>query len=318
MPGIRYLVPYEVRAIATDTATGKTISNYFYLRSGVQTAGAPAYGGAIVGPSSTASLLANFVSRFEAQIVNLLPDKYVLSQYEMRAIIGWKWGTPLGAISALAPGNPTSITASVLAGMFSGTTVKISGVTGATAANGTWLITKTGTKVATIAANTTGQIWGFDGVIQEIDKGQGFIYDDLEILASATTGGVATDAVALFATASCRRISSVVGKSYQGRNSFSPIAEADVQSGGFTSAAKTAWATALTAMYSTGYVNDGTDVPGSGYSYLWNVSKTQAFQSITPFTASGGWTAPVTNYLLRPDMGTLLRRKPRLGAVITP
>jgi len=318
MPSVKYLVPYEIRVRAGDLASGKQISNQFFLRSGAQIAGpAPAYGGDIPG-SSTASLLANFQSRYETQILALLPDKYVLQSYEMRALLGWKWGSPVGALSALAPGSPTTIVSPVIAGMATGTTVLVSGVTGATAANGTWNISKTGLKTATIPANTIGQLWGSTGVVQEIIGAQGYIYGDLEMILSSAAGAVATEAICLFATASARRIGTLTGKSFQGRNSYSPIPEASVESGAFTTAAKTAWASALTAMVSSGYINDGAENPGSGLSYLWNVSKTLAFQSASPFTASGGWTTAVGSYLLRPDMGSLLRRKPRLNTVITP
>lgn len=317
MPAIKYRVPYEVRVRAGDLSTGKPVSNVFYLKTAVQLTSPPAYGATIAGSGSTTTLLNNFATAFVAGPLTMMASKYVLTGYEMRSLEGWKFGGATLPIIAVGVGNPTTIQVFGTSGLVNGDLVSVQGVTGATNANGIWPLTVTAPNKFTIPANTSAQLWSGGGTWQSTQGEKQWIYGDVELKTASNVGGIADEAVALFATASVRRLSTSAGKSWQGRNSYSPIPESTVESGAFTTAAKASWSTAL-AQLEAPVLNGGSENPGSGQSYPYNVSKLKAFSQVSPFAESFAWTALVTNMVLQPDMGTLLRRKPRLTSVITP
>jgi len=317
MAAIGYLVPYEIRVRAADTASGKLVSNVFYVKSGTQLVAPPAYGAPIAGSGSTTTLLASFRTLFNAGPLTMLEAHYVQTMFEMRKIVGWKYNTPIYPITAVAVGNPTVVASPGAITLTTGQLVNISGITGATSANGTWTVGVVGAGAFSINANTTGELYGGGGQFQKANGALQFSYEDLELLESTNAGGISGEAAALFGTASVRRIGSQPGKSFQGRNSYSPIPESTVESGGFTTAAKASWVTALDT-FNDNYANGGSETPGSGNSVQINVSKMKAFTQVTPFVGSLSWTSVVTQMLLQPDQGTMLRRKPRLSSVIIP
>jgi len=317
MPNIKYRVPYEIRVRAGDLASGKNVSNAFYVKVPVQLVSPPAYGQPIAGGGDTATLLASFKTAFESGPLTMLSAKYVLTGYEMRSLEGWSFGGATFPITAVGVGLPTTIQVVSTGGLVTGDLVSINGVVGATNANGVWTITVVDGTKFTITANTSLQIWGGGGSWQAAAGAKRWNYGQLEYLASTAAGALGAEAVTLFATASVRRRSVTAGKSFQGRNSYSPIPEASVENGTFTTSAKAGWVTGLNTFMGP-FLNGGTEVPGSGNSFLYNVSKRVAFAQVSPFIESADWSAIVAEMTLQPDMGSLIRRKPRLSSVITP
>jgi len=242
MADIRYLVPYEIRVKAADITSGRSVSNLFYLRTSQQIVAPPAYGASIVGGGSTATLLANFWTNYSTNVLPLLSAKYKLSVLEMRAILGWQYPTAKFPVSGLGVGNPTLIQTTSTNSLKDGQLVSINGVVGATNANGIFVASNVDSVAKTfeIPANTSTQVWGGGGTWQKVKNQPSWVYGELELLPDSSVGGISGECVALFAAASVRRTGYVAGKSWQGRNSYSPIGEGSVEDGAFTSAAKTA------------------------------------------------------------------------------
>ena len=65
MAALLYLVPYEVQITAHDVETLRPCGNKHYLKTALATV-PPAYGTAIPGSGSTATLLANFWTNYQA------------------------------------------------------------------------------------------------------------------------------------------------------------------------------------------------------------------------------------------------------------
>lgn len=317
MANIRYRVPYELRVLAGDLATGRNLTNIFYLKSTVQLVSPPAYGDPIAGGGSTTTLLAALKTDYELGPLSMLSSKYKLQGYELRSMLGWQYDGSLFPIVGVSFGNPTLIQVFGTGGLVDGDLVFLQGITGAVAANGLWPVTVLSDKFFTVPADTTATPWTGGGQWQAVQGGKRWIYGDVETLGSSAVGGIVQESVALFATASVRRRGQTPGKSFQGRNSYSPIPETTVEMGTFTTSGKSGWATALNQWYGP-FLNGGSEVPGSGQSYHYNVSKQIAFSQVTPFAESAAWSSLVLDMTLQPNMGSMLRRKPRLTSVITP
>lgn len=313
---ILYRVPYEVRVNAGDLSSSKAVSNVYYLACDVAAA-PPPYGTAIAGASNTSTLLAAFVTKYETEIVSLLSEKYKVTGYVMRSILGWKYAKVTYPITAIGVGIPTSIVSPYILGWPTGSLVSITGVTGAVAANTVAIATTTSPTTFTVPVNTTGQVWTGGGAFQLAAGRKAWIYGDLTEQASSTVGGKTGDALALFAGASVRRLTNTPGKAFRGRNHFSPIAEQSVTDGRFENAEQIVWASALAVMTAGPYANGGSEVPGSGNSFLCNISRSIAFALPTPFAEASSFRRFVTSMKLRPNNGSMLRRKPKLGAIIS-
>jgi hypothetical protein len=137
------------------------------------------------------------------------------------------------------------------------------------------------------------------------------MYSDKETLSDTTIGGITLDSMPLFADASIVRANAGIGKSFRSRFSLAPIAETDVVDGTFSTSRQTAWNAAL-ATFNDLFANGGSDTPaGSGVSHACAVSQKVAFQGVSPFVTSDGWTFAVQNYRLHPYMGSQTKRKPR-------
>lgn len=313
---VLYRVPYEIRVNATDLSSGKQVSNVFYTKCGIQLVAPPAYAQPVAGTSDTGTLLAAFKTLFKAQIVPLLSSQYRTVEYIMRAIMSYGYTTLYHPIASVSVGSPTVVNTSTPHGLVTGDSVDISGTTGTLSINQVWTATVTGPNTFTIATNTTGQTYAGGGQEQKASGALKFIYGSLDTLADVQTGGIAGDALPLFSDASVRRLGADVGKSFQGRNSFAPIGEASQVDGAFTTSAKTAWTTALTALVGTPLANGGSD-SSSSLNFLINVSKKIAFTKAAPFIGSDSWTSAVNSMSLRPNMGSFIRRKPKLSALLS-
>lgn len=318
MATIGYLVPYEVAIHAGDIKSGKALTNIVYVKTGLQTAGPPAYGDPIAGGGSTTTLLNSVATLWEGTIVPLLSANYQLVDYTMRSIIGKSFKTPMLPISALIPGTPVVINMGSPHGLATGDSVSLSGVTTPASINGVWGIVVTGPYSFSLAGSSSATLWSGDGFVQALKGASGYLYGDGDLKTSSAVGGVAGDACPLFNSFSVRRISQAASRHFRSRLSLGPVPEASQSNGKITSGAATAWATALASIVSSaGLINGGTDTPGSGYSLFGAVSKQIALTQATPFTKSSPWFSFTTNYALRPNCGSMLRRKVKLGAPIS-
>jgi hypothetical protein len=311
---ILYQVPYEVTVKAADLKSGKPVSNNFYMKSGTAVGAPPAYGAAVPGASLTV-FLTNFRTSY-ATLRALLSVNYKVLEYQARSMIGKKTTAPSNPIASLVSSLTAIVGTSVPHGLSTGAIVTVHSVTAPAAVNGNWVITVMSPTSFSLDGSAPFATWSGDGFWQVAGGKQEILYGDIDSLPAADLGGVSGEAIALFASASVRRRNTGVGRNFRSRLSFSPIGESAVQDGKFTSAAATAWDTALNTYLFTSIENGATD-PGMRIMYDLAVSKTLALGLPTPFTQSTSWTRFTTTFSLQPNNGSIVRRKPRLTAPVS-
>lgn len=316
MATIRYRVPYEIALKAMDSASGKPIANIAYVRTGIQSGAPPAYGAAIAGGGSTATLLSNVLSGWWSQVKLQLNENYVQTSLVMRAIVGKRFSTPLFPIVALVTGAPVLVQTGSNHGFSTGNTVQITGVTVPGTVNGNWTITVTTPTTFTLNGSNIAGIWSGDGMVQRVQGVLQILYADTETLVNATPGFNPGEAAPLFATASCRRLNGGVGRHFRSRMSISPFGEASVNAGQLTAGFKAGLETAL-ELDLPGFLNGGT-VTASDRSFPVVFARELALGLPSPFTQSDTWCTDVTGYTVQPNCGSLVRRKPKLTAGINP
>lgn len=318
MASVKYLVPYEIAVKASDIKSGKPITNLLYVKTLLQSTGPPAYGGDIAGSGSTATLLAAVRVKWVTYFVPQISANYLTSEYVMRSIVGKAVKTPKLAVTSLIPGTPVTVSLTSPHGLATGQKVRLSGITAPAALNADWNVVVLDIYSFTLAGSSSATAWSGDGYGQALIGASGFEYGEAEVLTAADSGGISGDACPLFDTFSVRRLLTFSGKNFRSRLSLSPVAESSQVNGGLTSSIKTAWAAAIATLVAAPYaLNGGTDIPGSGQSYFIGVSKQLALNQSSPFTQSNSWTSSVNNYQVRPNTGSLLRRKPKLTASIS-
>lgn len=312
---IRYLVPYELAYHAIDLGSGKKITNVIYLRNTFQTVAPPAYGAPIAGPSSNDVLSANALANWLVSIIPIMNANYKMIDLTMRSIVGKQYGTVKKLITALTAGAPGIVTTSGPHGFVTGDTVSISGVTAPPAANGLWVITVTAPDAFSLNGSIIPAGWTGDGYVQEASGNLQFVYGDKSVQISSAVGTVVGDALPLFACASVRRLSTGVGRNFRSRLSMSPVSESDSLDGGIIPARVTAINAGFANYLASPFANGGTD-PTSGFSTLLAVSKKIAFTMASPFVTQSPWSAAVTLFSVQRNLGSLVRRKPKLTTPI--
>lgn len=317
MPAIQYLVPYEIACKAADVKSGKAITNIVYLKTGLASSGPPAYGDPVPGASSTTTLLANLKTSWELYVVPYLSEHYTMSGYTMRALIGKAFKTPKVGIASLVPGTPVSVTTAARHGLVTGNSVRLSGITTPSALNTDWGVVVVDAYTYTLAGSSSATAWSGDGFSQSLIGASGWAYGSLEELASSATGGITGEALPLYASISVRRISSYSGRNFRSRLSLGPVGESDQLNGKLTTTALGLLNADLATLVAIPFANGGSDTPGSGYSFLGMVSKQVAMAQASPFTSSTNWYAYSTSMLARPNLGSMVRRKPRLTSPIS-
>ena len=309
MATIRYGNPYEVKILAKDLSSLKSLSTTFYLINAVATGASPGYGNAIAG-SSTTTLLGNFKTAWEALILLVGSVKYQMVRYEMRAITGYGYQTPVMAIVALtASGTLITVQTAVPHGLTLFDTVQILGVTTPAGANGIQSITVTSPNTFTYPSGATGA-WTGPGTAQKTTGQLGFTYVDAELLLSSQTGNLTGDTLPLYADVDVRRINPGVGKSFRSRFSIAPVAESLNDFGKLNAGAITTFAGAL-ASFNTFFSNGGADAT-AGKSYSCAVSKKLGTLQPNPFTTSTPFVQIVSSYLAHANLGTQMQRKVKL------
>jgi len=320
MPAARYRVPYEVTMIGQDIKSGKAVTNIFYYRSRLDTQ-APAlnYGDEIPGSSLTTFLTnvqSNIAGAPAAVAIDALSINFVASSLLARAIVGRAWTTPIMALVAVSPGlNETIINTAVPNGFGPGSAISIFGVTIPNGLNGNHVVTSIDTPSQFRIGFVPAGAWSGDGVVQKVGLKQQLVYSDREEKVSALVGEQIGDACPLVCSLSVRRINAGVGRNWKSRLSFGPIAESSQVNGKVTPAFQVildGWLATL----STAAIN--TAVFGRPATAMdpCAVSKALAFTQGTPFVSSEIWCKDVSAHINRPNLGSMVRRKPRLTIAI--
>lgn len=315
MAAIRYLTPYEVVLSGSDRASGKPIRNILYYRSGVS-GGGLAYGEAIVG-TSQAEFHTRLLTKLTDYWVPVQPTTMRWQQIRSEAIYGKGYPTPRIGIAALAFGVSTSTIATTGPhGLASGQMATISGVGTPGGINGDWIVTVVDDTIFTIAASFSPP-WSGNGIVQSIGGQAGFAFVDRYETNFTLDGTVASDALPLFSTASVRRINSGVGRNWRSRISVSPIPESHWLDGTMQAAGIAPWTTWQTQMV----IKVPTIASPSNDSHYLQpavVSKALAMGLSSPFESSTSWCQDLTSWDVRENNGSMIRRKPKLTAAITP
>lgn len=315
MGQILHAVPYEVTFYGQDMASGRKVSNRWYFRCGFQNVAPPLYGQPIAGPSDNATFLTNIVALYTSTLSQKLNQKYNCTQAISQAIIGKRYSSPLFAISALAMGTPVQVTTPSPHGYLTGQTVVITGVTSPAIVNAAWVITVTSPYSFSLNGSSIAAAWSADGMVQTANGKIEFLYSDKQTLTTSIQGTILTECLPLFCTASIRRLNVGIGRHFRSRVSLSPMSEGDSLDGGFTTAQKAQMATALTG-WNVSTLNGGTD-PSSKFMIPWVISRQLAFALISPFQQSATWSASITQMVQQPNVGSLVRRKPKQSTIIT-
>lgn len=318
MAVILYRVPYEFTIRGADIKSGKTSSTVLHMRTIIDPVGpAPAYAASIGALSSDTFMLGQFRTAWINSVLPRLSVNMLVAEYRVRPILGWTVGGVMRGITGATNTNPISITTAADHNLRNGDTVVITGVLGNTAANGTWAITVGGTNFFTIpvAGNGVyagGGTYALQQVPPRLDYGVG---TSLIPAAPGDAGGVAGEALPLFATMSVRKVATKSGRNFRGGFRLSPISEADSNNGAVVpavqTARQTAMATFLVAVVGTGV---GVDEPDRMEHMVF--SRSLALQQTTPFTGSDVFSSPVASFPPSPNDGSIVRRKPRLNAII--
>jgi hypothetical protein len=314
MATVRYRVPYEIACNALDVGSGRRVSNIIYVRTALSAGPAPAYGDPVAG-SDNAVLLASIVTAWNANIHGILNQNYAQSNFTMRAILGKQYKTPFQTIMALLPGAPIIIQTTSPHGLVTGNSVYVQGVTSPPAANGVWGITVITTDSFSLTGSNSALLWSGDGQFQLATGAYQFAYADKVVQISATFGAIVGDALPLFSCASIRRNNAGIGKSFRSRLSMSPMSESDSLDGGLLPARITAINAAF-AGFNDFYANGGTDA-GAGQSANIAVSKKIASTLPLIFPNSDAWAKGNVTFSVQRNLGSLVRRKPRLTSIIT-
>jgi len=309
MPTVKNQVPYEIACVAADTQSSKAVTNLMYVRNAAPTASL-AYGADIPG-SLMSTVVTDFKNAWVTLIGTLLSVNYQLIAFVMRSIVGKTFSTPVRPISALVPGEPVTIVTGVNHGLNTGQQVQISGVTAPSGVNAIWSIVKIDNITFTLTGSSLATAWSGDGNWQPATGTVKLLYGDLEALSDVSSGGVTGDAMSLFVTASARRLNAGVGRKFRSRVSFSPLGESDCIDGRLVNASYTAFNTALAAFLVTAVQNGSTDATGK-FMLPVMVSRLAASGLASPFTSSDSWCKYVSNMVVQPNTGSLVRRKPRL------
>jgi len=309
---VRNLVPYEVTFKAHDLASGKPISNARYVRSGDAGGGY----GALISGSDVTTFLTAMLGQWTTTpnpMVDNLSTKYEMVSVVAQAIVGHGYPTPVLACGATLSAGSFSLSTPTPHGLTVGQYVLVSGFSSPTTLNQSWRIDNVVDPFTIVILGTiTGPVAG-TGFLQRAYGRHRFNYVDRVEILDSTTGVVTGDALPLFADFSMRRLNTGTGRNWKSRLSVAIVAEDDQSNGRIANARITALnltgATMGTSAWTTGGSQDMRD---------YAVSKQIAFSQPNPYTEADTWTRPVTGYVVRDNLGSFVKRKPKLTSIITP
>lgn len=312
---------YEVSVHAVDLKSGKPVINIMHFRNGISTGGGLDYSEAIP-DSSNEAFLAEFLAFWEGAPCANLSVNYKAMAYVSRNITGYGFATPSHAILFYANnGSSTSVMQfAATPDVAVGQVVRISGVTAPTSLNGRWVVTAVNNALHQVEM-TTGVIsgtWDNTGTLQLVSGNPQLIYGET-VTIPATAGGVGEitgEALPLYVTSSHWKKTASPGRHFRGRMSLSPHGESQQIDGRLTAGTVTAMTGLLESIVTVPLQNGSTDATDKLMKPVV-FSPTLAFAAGSIFTESESYARDITSWLLRPNMGSLTGRKPKLGAVIS-
>lgn len=316
MTTVKYRTPYECTFSGHDDKSGKPVRNILHFRCGYQGAGEPAYGADVPGPSDLATFATNLAAAYEAAIdrsisTHLIPDLLTIKQ-----ILGWSvGGTPLPVVQATNT-NPSEITTLVDHNYQTGDTVTIVGAIGNTAINGTWVIDVVSPTKFEVPVAGNGVYLG-GGSSQKVNTPVHLVYGDQAQSAWGAGGpGNGGDAMTLISSVSVQKRTAHAGRNGKGGIRLAPVAESDNDNGGIV-------AVSLANMQADWNTFQAASIENGGNNAISKLmkqcvfSKTLALVRPTPFTASDPFCFDTTALVVNKNLGSVVRRKPKLNAPIT-
>lgn len=309
---IRNLVPYHCRINAVDTNSGKKLSNTFYMRNTIPTG---AYGSALTGSDLATLEDSLFHKWFDTvnPVMNLMPEAYMLTDLTLQAIIGKEYPTPVLAITNMTTTlTETVINTATPHGFSTGNQVIINNVISPADANGSFFVSAVDNPTTFRRLGVISAAWGGFGFVQLIRGNMQWFFADRLVVAHNDVGQLGIEeTIPLFSGISMRRLNLGVGRNFKSRISIAPIAEIQNENGRLEPTALTNWTTAGASL-------NATLSGGGGWTMeQLAVSKQLSFLLTSPFNESDSWTKPVTAFLPQPNMGSFIKRKPKLSALIS-
>lgn len=315
MNQILNLVPYEVRINAINLSSGKNISNTLYFKDFVDHGGGYAAPIPGVGNADTDLEQSAYIQWAVGanSVLTALSDEYQMVSIRVRSITGRAWKTPVVPIAGIAASLvDTHVITGGPHGLVAGDAVNISSVTVPSTINGQHTVVSVISAVEyTIGGVFTG-VYSGAGTQQKISGNQSLTYGSNLEVAHNDVGAIGSDQMPLHTTISMRRLNAGVGKNWRSRLSISPLTEGDQKNGRLTVAALAIWTTVGTTLATP------LTLPGIVVETPVALSMRLAMLEPTPFAFSNAWVSEVNAFVPRTNLGSLVKRKPRLTSAITP
>lgn len=311
---------YQIVQEGVDVKSSKKVVNIFYTRNATQTGGALGYGDPIAGSSSLLTLITNWSTAWKTVILPYLSVNYEMVRTVGNQIVGKQYRTLLRGISSLSATGTSLVLVTAVSehGLSNGDQVQISGVSIPSAVNGVWQIQVYNSfAFLLLGSAAVAGSWSNDGSWRKASGPFSWRFDDhAEFVGDAgTAGSITGDAMPLFTSASIRHITGRVGRNWRSKTSMSPLGESQCVDGRLTSTALGNISTAWNSYTSSPVANGGSDT-GSQKQLLVNASMGLASLLTDPFTQSDTWAADIISLFSQPNLGSVLRRKPRLSPTL--
>ena len=316
MAAIKNRHVYQIVQEGVDTKSSKKVVNIFYTRNDAQTGGALVYGDPIAGSSSLATLIANWSTAWKTVILPYLSVNYEMTRTVGNEIVGKQYRTLLRTISSLSATGTSLVLVTAVSphGLADGDHVQISGVGIPSAVNGVWQIqVYNSSAFLLLGSAAVAGTWSNDGSWRKASGPFNWRFDDhAEFVGdNGQAGSITGDAMPLYVSASNRHITARVGRNWRSKTSMSPLGESQCVDGRLTATALGNISTAWDSYISSPVANGGSDT-GSQRQLLVTASGGKASVLTDPFDQSDTWAANMIQLYSQPNLGSVLRRKPRL------
>lgn len=314
---VKYLVPYQATYSANDVKSGKKSDNVLYFRTRIATSSPPAYGATLAG-SDIDVLAANVMINWRQKILPIMSVNYKMNDLTLKEVTGWTVGGPPKTVNAASNTSPIAIRTLFAHNFTSGDLVVVAGVLGNTAANGTWTISVVDPFEFTLTGSTGNAPYSGGGTVSLVVTEPRLTFGDSSIVPALVTdvGGTAGEALPMHASMSIRKISTTAGRNFRGGVRTSPHAETDQIDGKWTAARLPVFITAWFDYIDQAIANRTTGVLPQDFEDHIVLSFNLALAAASPFTQSDSFVSRLTNYVPRPNLGSMVRRKPKLTAPI--
>lgn len=301
---------YEARLNAVYGPTGKKLSNTLYYKNQIPT-GNP-YGTPIPG-ADMETLAGNIVSRWVSEILIFLPPGYGMTDCTLQSVVGKRYATPLlGIAAATSSLTFTSISTSSPHNLRVGDTVEIFGTPTPCGLDGYRVVASVPSIYEFTVTFVMPSPWTGGGQVQLQRGRQTWAYGAKVVHPTSAAGVSVGEDCPLYVNYIVKRNNTGVGRHWRSRLSVAPVLEDNQEDGQIISAIFTSLNTHLATL--------ATPVAAGGGCAMKQVAVSQALGMLlpTPFIQSDTWSADVTSLVVRPNTGSMIRRKSRSTAPINP